>query len=869
MHPTWPLVGRQEELDFLVERLLGGKGASVVIGGAAGVGKTRLAREAATRIEAKGGDVEFVVATAASSALPFGAFARLLTQKDAPGGSAVDIIRAAVHGLGARSQAQPLLVVVDDAQHLDTFSALLVHHLAADRRVGQLLTIRSGTAVPDPLPALWKDGMAARVDVQPLSVDEVALLLPIVLGGAVDPSTADALWRATSGHPLLLHEVVLDALSSGSLSQIHDLWRWMPKQGHGTRLREVVAGRLGELSAEDRACVEMVALSEPLAVSLVRALAPGADLGSLESKTVLRIEPDGLRQEVRLWHPILADVVRGELSLLARAAHAARLADVLRQTGGHRRTDRLRVALLDIDAADHSRPQELALAALEANSLSDHALAERLAHAAYSVTPTASSALALGEALLVQGKLDAADPVLVHALDLADEDATRARLAWDLHQLYQALDRRDDASAALALAGERMLDPAWRQVMEGHRIQQLLVDGHTNLAGEQGEALLASAIDGKVRLRLVTSLVPAWAVAGRTGEALALAASVVPDAFVHQSEMPLGITWAFASRAVALLVAGELVDATSHVGMAKAVGDGLVAGDEWSVLALLEGRLALATGCAGDAASHLRRAAGALRTADGLNHLRWCLASLAEAESLRGDLPAAELAVDEARAIHRRPGTYDTDAERALAWVVALGGEWSRGAERLAEVADLQRAEGQSALEILTRHDAYRLGDHAQAGAILALADVVDGRWAGSVALHVRAAEAAHGGLLEDAAIGFESQGALLLAAEASAEAATVFEGSGLKARATQARRKAHDLITQCGGVRTPLLAEADAPVALTRREHEVVELAAQGLSNAEVAERLFVSVRTAEGHLLRAFAKLGVTDRASLRASR
>jgi DNA-binding CsgD family transcriptional regulator len=44
-----------------------------------------------------------------------------------------------------------------------------------------------------------------------------------------------------------------------------------------------------------------------------------------------------------------------------------------------------------------------------------------------------------------------------------------------------------------------------------------------------------------------------------------------------------------------------------------------------------------------------------------------------------------------------------------------------------------------------------------------------------------------------------------------------------------------------------------------------VVELAARGLTNREIGERLFVSVRTVNTHLYRSYAKLGVNDRSQL----
>jgi DNA-binding CsgD family transcriptional regulator len=52
----------------------------------------------------------------------------------------------------------------------------------------------------------------------------------------------------------------------------------------------------------------------------------------------------------------------------------------------------------------------------------------------------------------------------------------------------------------------------------------------------------------------------------------------------------------------------------------------------------------------------------------------------------------------------------------------------------------------------------------------------------------------------------------------------------------------------------------------LTPQEFEIVSLAATGLTNKQIGERLFLSPRTVGGHLHRAFPKLGVATRAALR---
>ena len=77
-----------------------------------------------------------------------------------------------------------------------------------------------------------------------------------------------------------------------------------------------------------------------------------------------------------------------------------------------------------------------------------------------------------------------------------------------------------------------------------------------------------------------------------------------------------------------------------------------------------------------------------------------------------------------------------------------------------------------------------------------------------------------------------------------------------------QAVRYALDQDLETGAEPAP--AEASP---LTRRETEVAELVGQGLSNPEIAERLTISVRTAQGHVENILRKLGFTNRAMIAA--
>jgi DNA-binding CsgD family transcriptional regulator len=127
------------------------------------------------------------------------------------------------------------------------------------------------------------------------------------------------------------------------------------------------------------------------------------------------------------------------------------------------------------------------------------------------------------------------------------------------------------------------------------------------------------------------------------------------------------------------------------------------------------------------------------------------------------------------------------------------------------------------------------------------------------------------GAALEAAAARFEEIGSMLLAAEAAAHAGAAFARAGLTGRSARAIAHAHAVAESCEGARSPALGQLgqleqlDQAAPLTLRENEVAHLAADGLTAREIAERLFISTRTAEGHLLRAYSKLGVRDRRGL----
>src|SRR6185437_8154937 len=112
-----PLTGRDSELE-IIRRTLSGSGnhSGVVIAGAAGVGKTRLAREVLRRAEASGEHTKWIVGTESAHALPLGAFIGLL------GGAMLDPlanVRRVIESFVAQQRRARMVLGVDDAHLLD------------------------------------------------------------------------------------------------------------------------------------------------------------------------------------------------------------------------------------------------------------------------------------------------------------------------------------------------------------------------------------------------------------------------------------------------------------------------------------------------------------------------------------------------------------------------------------------------------------------------------------------------------------------------------------------------------------------------------------------------------------------------------
>src|SRR4051794_11971716 len=272
----WPFTGRDAELRLVAEVLADGSACGVVIAGPAGVGKTRLAGEAAERAAAQGCAVEWVRASRSARSIPLGAFAALLPAPERRLPEGVELLARARRALIERAAGRRLVLCVDDGQLLDHASATLVHQVVAAGEAFAAVTVRTDEPAPDAVRALWKEELCTRLELGALSREDVDGVLAAALGAPGDGATVTALWKRTRGNALFLRELVRQGLDGGLLADEGGVWRWRGPVEGGARLAELVDLRIDGLPAPTRDLLELVAVGGPLELGLLPPDAAGA-----------------------------------------------------------------------------------------------------------------------------------------------------------------------------------------------------------------------------------------------------------------------------------------------------------------------------------------------------------------------------------------------------------------------------------------------------------------------------------------------------------------------------------------------------------------------------------------------------------------
>ena len=896
------LIGRDRELEalrgFLRSAMRGG-GAQLVVG-EAGMGKSVLldaaatvaARTAGARVlRASGVEFEADLGYAGLNQLllPIAdALPRLPSAQAAVLGAAlgleaatppdpVALATATVGLLRHLAGTSPVVLAVDDLQWIDRASLLLLSVVARRLEgvgVALLLTQRAGHET------YFDRAAVPTLELGPLSDDDAHALLRRC-HPALHPSVRQRIVEEAGGNPLALIELPR-GLTSAQETATEALPPTLPLT---VRLRRLFASRVAALPDPSRRLLLLAALHHGDGAELMRIVAgSSADVGPAEEAGLVSADPSA--GVLRFSHPLVRAAVVDLASAPERRAAHRRLAQLA--SDPHARTLHLADAALGRDDAvarllddvadaalgrgDAGRAVTVLLRAADLSSVTSDR-ARRLAAAAYlgaNVTGTLTGAPALLE------KARAADPDAGGTLEMA--------VAAAAHQL------NSDGGVDVA---HRMLTRALEALPAGDGEPRVVKDavqtlmlvcafgGRQSLWAAFEEAVARTAgLPPTLRLAAVTFADPARATERQLAELDTLVDAVGDGADPVQ--------------ALEVAIAGQYVDreptaALDRVVAAARSGGPVVLAVQASVMramtAFHEGRWDDAVVLADDGI--------ALCDEHGYRLLEWGLLNPRMlVAAARGDtgflagvrermhqwaIPRQMLAartftanVDglaalsagrfaEAHAAYSSiadPGTL-APYQQVQAWNVldvveaALRSGRPEEARRHAEVAaaTLGPISPRLAFQSAAAQALTVPGPGYAADFDRLVADPLSERWP----FHLARLELAYGERLR-------LDRAMRQARPHLQRAVELFAALG----ARPWEERAESMLGATG--RTRLSRDAPGAARLTPQELQVVRLAATGLSNREIGERLFLSPRTVGAHLYRAFPKLGVTSRAALR---
>jgi DNA-binding NarL/FixJ family response regulator len=906
------MVGRSSELGRL-SGLLGASSVPAValVSGEGGIGKTRLVQELVatvppgTRVLAGQADPGTVgrpmelYLDAARAASPDAPEDLLAVVRD-PSRSADDRVRAGVEMVRALTGGGAGLVVFEDLHWADSES-LAVFERLAEPDSGQLLVV--GTYRPDGLsrrhpaaellPRLDRRHSVAHIRLDRLSAAEVGTFLAAVLDQDPSYRTVEALHGRTGGNPFFLEELVAsaghvgrDELGSAPLPwTVAELVRaQLDALDPAVRAIVTAASVLGRRVSFD-VLAAVTGTEEEQLIDLLRAAVDSgllvetdADVFGFHHDLAREAIESGLlgRERRRLHEAALEALLRGDrrdhVALVHHARGAGQYATMVEESRHGARESlalgstyqALQLAETGLTEADDDIGlRALATRAAWLASLLEEAVehGDRWLALARSAGDVSAEAEALSVRMRVAydvgdlAGMDRFTEALVASVDRLDGDEERA---WAMANVAQSFMLRDLpaptvewADKALALAAANGFEAVRRAAaVEKGSVLVLAPD-----AAAEGRRLLLDAVDE----------------AERCGDHVLAARALV------------NLVWE-ARQSSRVDEARSLLDRMRR--HAEAAGFDHLANhtrvEALAVLAAVDGDLDTAIAVlddgdrddAGRARSRSRRRLAVLRAGLALE---------------AGDLELAEAYAAEAKPVTERTAVGVLGLDTHLA---ARRGDLAATRRHLGELAEAMRAEGHTNPAQL--HDIASAALRAGLPACELRPYVADlGFYVG----HRLAADHPWRQLIEAQLA--EAEGDVDVAADRyAAAAASTDEATGVLARH---RGTAHVGAARCliarGALadarphaeaaaghlarwrgwrvdelraverRLGLGGEVGGPEALTRREREVAALVAEGLTNAALAERLFISPRTAAVHVSNILTKLGMSSRTEVAA--
>ena len=850
----------QDVLDTALQGLRSGQ--DVLLVGDTGSGRSTVLHALVEPLRTSGAAVVELVGTGGDQ-VPLGGFLShpVLAPRTSGRWGVPEATAALAEAVGGRG-----VVLVDDVHLLDGPSRAVVAAVARQRpRRVRVVTTLPSAVLPDDGPWVPLVRGALCVQVTPLQVNDVVALFDDVLQGSVEGGLAATVTGRTGGNPRAVEALVTAARRAGAIARVDGRWT-LTGTLENVPTESVVQGLLAGTPPELRRGLETLAWFGLLGVDQARALLGDDLLAALDAAGRIVVDERPPLWRVAVSPPVLGHALRLQLTAARRAVLREQADDLVDSEpapeapaagpgapAGRRAASSL-AALVEHadDAADpDDRPVHQQVAIITESVRTQASLWSR----AWAARHDVASALPLARLFL----LDGYTPVDVDAIfsgtapsSTDDPDEIGAfvilRAQWAALQggsLREAMLRDPGPSGRLVVdgVGEPFLrylegvyeggtgfgDPADLAAFDdtvvpaplrGYalilQVQRAVEDGQPDLALDLLGSWEGSTHQRPYSHRLDALRGDALLLAGRVEDAAAWARARLSAAYDELS--PYGVRLAARGLATALFVQGDRVRAQRALSVVLRLG----------------------------------RCGPVLSAAD---ERIFALAAIMHARQGHDEL--ARMLLDELEATPR-PLSLTLDFVRPWARTevtAALDGGtpdgeslWAAGERLLAEGKTMSAAMCWALTP--ARLDATRL---ARLEAVLAGMNVplltplvrLQRELSGGTSTEILTA-------LRPLAFG----GPVRRVAVAAAQEAAVRE---------RGRRLTDAEVTALAG-RPSDDATGPAPaVPLTAREDEIVSLARDGLSNREIASRLFVSVRTVESHLYRAMQKLGISQRADL----
>jgi DNA-binding CsgD family transcriptional regulator len=859
---SWPLIGRSEEMRAIEAAVSASDASGIVVYGAAGVGKSRLAREALSAAESQGCECRWAAGTSSARAIPLGAFTAW-----APSGvtDTVQLLRGVIESLTVASSCATVVVCVDDAHLLDDLSIFVVHQIVQRAAAKVILTVRDREPVAAAVQEIWTAGQFDRLDLQPLSLDETSTLLSATLNGPVDPVAVQRLWKLTRGNALYLRNIVEQEVADGRIVQRDGYWRWLGEPVMPPGLVELIESRIGALPAPVSDVIDALAVGEPIELAALQRIADPAAVEEADTRGIITLEPFAGGVEVRVAHPLYGEVRRRRAAPTRLRRLRGRVAAELAAADDH---DDIQVvvrrAALALDSDLAPDVDLLVRAAHGAVWLADLPLADRLAEAAIRAGAGPEPNFVRAHALSWLGRGQEADAVLanVDSGQLSDSELGRlaflraSNMLWALGDPARAKEIIDDAAHTAS--------PQAHTYIDAFRTVYWFAMDRPDEAIQASKRLALDDLPAVVGPEMAWVLTAIAADAGRAGEAVALAEAgyTVAMRSFDAPHMRFNIADAHIS---ALLLAGRIADAVDLAERLRQQAADLP-GAAQLLGAAVAGHAALGAGRLHSAGALLEQAAVGLSATHALGWGYRYQVPRVTVLAMRGLTAEAAAAL---AALDKQPRPFrslDYELSLARAWLSASEGAVSEAIALLLAAAQRAAAKGRFAAEVMCLQTATQFGDRSGTPRLRELEGIVEGPRVGVAARFAAALRDGDAAELDSVSEEFERLGDVVAAVDASAHAALAYRREGHRGSSLGCSTRAVALAEQCGAS-TSALRQAAEPLPLTDREREIVMLIRKGLSSREIAERLTLSVRTVESHIYRATLKTGTKSRDELAA--